>query len=77
MHNYHTLMAVLSGLNEGPVYRLKHTRAEIPQRWAQTFQELQDLMKAEFSYRSYREELANAQPPCIPYMYPCLSLLKN
>jgi hypothetical protein len=68
MHNYHTLMAVLSGLNEGSIYRLKHTRAEIPPRWAQTFQELQDLMKAEFSYRAYREELANAQPPCIPYI---------
>jgi hypothetical protein len=32
MNNFHTLMAVLGGLNEGPIYRLKHTIAEIPQK---------------------------------------------
>eukprot|EP00029_Vermamoeba_vermiformis_P008300 TRINITY_DN383_c0_g2_i1.p1 TRINITY_DN383_c0_g2~~TRINITY_DN383_c0_g2_i1.p1 ORF type:complete len:815 (+),score=196.28 TRINITY_DN383_c0_g2_i1:83-2527(+) len=68
MHNYHTLMAVLSGLNDGPVYRLKFTKDEIPPKYQQSFQELQDLMKADFSYKSYREELAQAQAPCIPYI---------
>jgi hypothetical protein len=35
MHNYHTLMAVLSGLNDGPVYRLKFTKDEIPVKYQQ------------------------------------------
>jgi hypothetical protein len=68
MHNYHTLMAVLSGLNDGPVYRLKFTKDEIPPKYQQSFQDLQDLMKADFSYKSYREELSHAQTPCIPYI---------
>jgi hypothetical protein len=68
MHNYHTLMAVLSGLNDGPVYRLKFTKDEIPPKYQQSFQDLQDLMKADFSYKSYREELSHAQAPCIPYI---------
>jgi hypothetical protein len=37
--------------------------------FAQSFQELQDLMKADFSYKAYREELSHVQAPCIPYMW--------
>jgi hypothetical protein len=33
LNNFHTLMAVLSGLNEGPIFRLKFTLAEIPQKY--------------------------------------------
>jgi hypothetical protein len=33
LNNFHTLMADLSGLNEGPIFRLKFTLAEIPQKY--------------------------------------------
>lgn len=68
MHNYHTLMAILGGLNEGPVYRLKFTKAEIPPKFQQAITELQNVMSAEGSYNAYRLELAAATPPCIPYL---------
>jgi hypothetical protein len=32
IHNYHTLMAVLSALNEAPIYRLKSTKEKIPEK---------------------------------------------
>jgi hypothetical protein len=68
MHNYHTLMAILGGLNEGPVYRLKFTKAELPPKFQQAVQELQNIMSADGSYNAYRLELAAATPPCIPYI---------
>ena len=68
MHNYHTLMAILGGLNEGPVYRLKFTKAELPPKFQQAIAELQNVMSADGSYNAYRLELAAATPPCIPYI---------
>ena len=68
MHNYHTLMAILGGLNEGPVYRLKFTKAEIPPKFQQAITELQTVMSADGSYNAYRLELGAATPPCIPYL---------
>lgn len=68
LHNYHTLMAVLSGINEVPVYRLKYTRAEIPHKYQQTLAELTTLMSADGSYNAYRIELSSLNPPCIPYI---------
>lgn len=68
LHNYHTLMAILGGLNEGPVYRLKFTKADLPPRFQQAVAELQTVMSAEGSYNAYRLELGAATPPCIPYI---------
>lgn len=68
MHNYHTLMAILGGLNDGPVYRLKFTKADLPPKFQQAMTELQNVMSADGSYNAYRLELAAATPPCIPYI---------
>jgi len=70
--SYHTLMAVLSGLNENAVFRLKFTRAEIPPRFMELNLALADIMSVENSYKNYREHLsnyvANSKLPTIPYM---------
>lgn len=50
--NYHTLMAVLSGLNEGPIFRLKFTLAEIPQK----YKDVRELASV-FLYLSYLSTL--------------------
>jgi len=62
-------MAVLSGLNDGPIFRLKSTKEQIPPKWLKVWEELQSLMSHEGSYANYRHALSAAQPPCIPYMY--------
>lgn len=68
LHNYHTLMAILGGLGDGPLYRLKFTNAEIPAKYQIILKELQTLMSADRSYNMYRAELSSVQPPCIPYL---------
>jgi len=66
--NYHSLMAVLSGLNEAPVYRLRLTRQEVPQKLMEVFTALLEVMSAEKSYGNYRTEIAKSKPPIIPYI---------
>lgn len=67
-NNYQTMYAILSGLNDGPVERLKHTQAEVGPQDIATYESLQALMAADKSYASYRAALANAKPPVIPYI---------
>jgi len=68
LRDYHTLMAVLSGLNEGPVYRLKFTMEDVPERVRDSYKALQDLMDAQKSYSKYRESLSAAMAFAIPYL---------
>jgi hypothetical protein len=39
--NFHSLLAVVSGLNNSAVYRLKHTRDEIPEKSKKAMMELE------------------------------------
>eukprot|EP01133_Synstelium_polycarpum_P003446 gene3446-3915_t len=68
--NYHTLMAILSGLNEAPIFRLKHTFSEMKPKVQKLSSELQALMTVEGNHDAYRCELATIDPksPCIPYL---------
>jgi len=68
MNNFHSLMAVLSGLNEGCIHRLKQTQTEIPEKYQMLYQELQTLMSYDGSYKNYRKRLNEAHLPCIPYL---------
>jgi hypothetical protein len=67
-NNYHTLMAVLAGLNDAPIFRLKHTKEEIPEKWQKVWDELQELMNDVGSFANYRKALSASHPPCIPYI---------
>jgi len=69
-NNFQTLMAVLSGLNDGPVIRLTFTRAEVDKELFKTFEALHSCMSAERSYSNYRLQLNEAQRklPGIPYI---------
>lgn len=68
--NYHTLMAILSGLNEAPLFRLKHTQAELKPKVQKLATELQTLMSVEGNHDAYRTELATVdqKQSCIPYL---------
>lgn len=70
LNNYHTLMAFLAGINDGPIYRLKHTLAAIPEKQMKSLEELQSLMNADSNYENYRQVLAMvpSSQPCIPYL---------
>jgi len=68
LNNYNCLMAIIAGLNNSAVIRLKITFREIPKRYLDIFLELGDLMKSELSYKAYREAIHNSDPPCLPYL---------
>eukprot|EP01126_Amoeba_proteus_P048428 TRINITY_DN5594_c0_g2_i7.p1 TRINITY_DN5594_c0_g2~~TRINITY_DN5594_c0_g2_i7.p1 ORF type:complete len:262 (-),score=51.43 TRINITY_DN5594_c0_g2_i7:51-836(-) len=70
MNNFHTLMAVISGINEGPVFRLNHTREEVGKVDMSLYDGFQTLMSADRSYITYRGELTKAMSatPGIPYI---------
>eukprot|EP01127_Copromyxa_protea_P013416 TRINITY_DN3617_c0_g1_i1.p1 TRINITY_DN3617_c0_g1~~TRINITY_DN3617_c0_g1_i1.p1 ORF type:complete len:848 (+),score=148.54 TRINITY_DN3617_c0_g1_i1:13-2556(+) len=69
-NNFHTMMAVLSGINEGPVHRLNHTKEEVGAKDRAVYDHLQSIMAAEKSYALYRVDLQKAfvNPPGIPYI---------
>ncbi|KAL6065502.1 Receptor-like protein kinase 2 [Balamuthia mandrillaris] len=68
MHNYHILTAVISGINNSAVLRLKWTRGKLHRRSQAALVELESLMSMEGSFKRYRQSLAEAAPPCIPYI---------
>lgn len=40
LRNFHTLMAILSALNDAPVHRLKFTKEKLPVKFQKIWQEL-------------------------------------
>ncbi|KJE93254.1 hypothetical protein, variant 1 [Capsaspora owczarzaki ATCC 30864] len=68
LHNCNSLMAILSGLNNASISRLKYTRAELPKHAKDNSQMLNNLMDFSKSYANYRVFLHGVNPPCIPYL---------
>ncbi|ELR24733.1 aimless RasGEF, putative [Acanthamoeba castellanii str. Neff] len=68
LKNFNTLVALLAGLRSESVYRLTFTRAEISRKSEKMLENLNRLMRADSSYKTYREALGQSAPPCIPYL---------
>jgi hypothetical protein len=66
--DYLSLMAFLAGLNEGPVYRLKFTLDEAPDKFKESYKSMQELMDATKSYSKYREHMSQHAGFAIPYL---------
>jgi hypothetical protein len=78
-------MEILGGLNLHPIQRLKETWKALPEKYLQTFHNLESLMENRFNYKAYREALKICKPPVLPYlgmllfvicMYVCLFLIE-
>ncbi|ORZ22113.1 ras guanine nucleotide exchange factor domain-containing protein [Absidia repens] len=70
LNNYNTLMAVLAGINNAAILRLKQTQELIKKKKIyKRFQSLEKLMSSDRSYFSYRLALkASTTCPSIPYL---------
>lgn len=68
LNNFHLLSAVISAINNSAVQRLKYTFARLSKRSQALLSELEDVMSMESSFGNYRNALANASPPCIPFI---------
>jgi len=68
MNNYNTLMAILTGISNCSIHRLKSTKRELSTQEQKTLEDLEHLMHYENSYGNYRKELTLNKPPIIPFM---------
>ncbi|XP_076805843.1 rap guanine nucleotide exchange factor 1-like isoform X6 [Clavelina lepadiformis] len=63
LNNFNSYLAVLSALDSAPVRRLEWQR-----QTSEGLQEYCRLIDSSSSFRTYREALAEASQPCIPYL---------
>jgi len=68
LHNYNSLFSIISGINMAPIVRLKITRGLVPQEKWDQFKIVDEVMSPMKSWKQYRSELAEASPPCMPYL---------
>jgi hypothetical protein len=63
LNNFSSFLAIMSALDSTPVRRL-----EWPKHFTDELSENTKLIESESSFKTYRETLAEAKPPCIPYL---------
>jgi len=68
LNNFHTLMAIITALNNNAVMRLKKTLEKIPRSFTKILEELTELMSNNENYIRYRKVISVTPPPCIPFI---------
>lgn len=68
LNNFSSLLALIAGLNNASVSRLKFTFGELTKKKIETLRRLESKMSSENSYKNYREALRTALPPVVPYI---------
>jgi len=73
-NNWHSFMAVISGLCQSPVQRLKQTWKALNPTLHKKFLDFEDLIRPNENFSALREAYTNSSPPVI---YPILILIKD
>ncbi|XP_074817130.1 ras-specific guanine nucleotide-releasing factor RalGPS2 isoform X3 [Natator depressus] len=69
LNNLHALMAVVSGLQSAPIFRLTKTWALLSRKDKTTFEKLEYVMSKEDNYKRLRDYINSLKmTPCIPYL---------
>ncbi|XP_075038335.1 ras-specific guanine nucleotide-releasing factor RalGPS2 isoform X7 [Mixophyes fleayi] len=69
LNNLHALMAVVSGLQSAPIFRLTKTWALLSRKDKTTFEKLEYVVSKEDNYIRLREYINSLKmTPCIPYL---------
>ncbi|XP_054895099.1 rap guanine nucleotide exchange factor 1 [Poeciliopsis prolifica] len=63
LNNFNSYLSILSALDSAPLRRLDWQRST-----AESLEDLSSLIDSSSSFRAYRAALAEAEPPCIPYL---------
>jgi hypothetical protein len=66
--NLNGVMEIVSGLNRGPVYRLKQSWDDVPSSSKKIFEELKGITDRQKNFANMRKYLKKVNPPCIPYL---------
>lgn len=67
LNNFSCLTSIISALGSAPIHRLGRTWAQVNARTTQTLEAMRKLMGSTKNFLEYRETLAKANPPCIPF----------
>ncbi|XP_041446443.1 ras-specific guanine nucleotide-releasing factor RalGPS2 isoform X4 [Xenopus laevis] len=69
LNNLHSLMAVVSGLQSAPIFRLTKTWALLSRKDKATFEKLEYVVSKEDNYKRLRDYINSLKmTPCIPYL---------
>jgi len=68
IQNFHSLMAILGGLNHSAIIRLSKTKSYISKRYLKALESLDLLMSMKGNFNHYRSLLDTISPPCIPFL---------
>ncbi|KJE89917.1 hypothetical protein CAOG_009414 [Capsaspora owczarzaki ATCC 30864] len=68
LNNFNAVMAVLAGMSNAAVYRLKKTWEALPNKVRSSYSELKELMSEQNNFGRYRQVLHSIDPPCIPFL---------
>jgi len=68
LNNFATARAIVAGLSNAAVHRLKQSWEQVPAAQTENIKALSALFDTARSYAAIRAALRDARPPCIPYL---------
>jgi len=67
-NNLNSLLAVVSGLNNAAIHRLKYTQEDLASRDTEAMVKFGSLLSSHMGYKNYRARVHTINPPLIPYL---------
>jgi len=68
IHNYSSMVAIISGLNSPPIRRLKRTWEQVNARFMSQLGACEMTIDSNKNFTNYRTTLAKVSPPCVPFI---------
>ncbi|KAI0036552.1 ras guanine nucleotide exchange factor domain-containing protein [Vararia minispora EC-137] len=68
LHNFSTMIAIVSGLNQPHIRRLKHTWEQINQKFLSVLRTCEMTIDSQKNFSQYRQLLQRITPPCVPFL---------
>ena len=74
MHNFSTMVAIVSALSAVAVHGLKRTWEHVPTRFMRQLNDCEAIFDPSKNFTNYRRVLATTSPPCVPYFGRIMSI---
>lgn len=68
LHNYSSMVAIISGLNSPPIRRLKRTWEQVNAKFMTQLGACELTIDSNKNFTNYRTTLAKVSPPCVPFI---------
>ncbi|EGO23624.1 hypothetical protein SERLADRAFT_469753 [Serpula lacrymans var. lacrymans S7.9] len=68
IHNYSSMVAIVSGLNSPPIRRLKRSWEQVNARYMAQLGSCEMTIDSNKNFNNYRSTLAKVSPPCVPFI---------